>query len=343
MLISSSFFASANEAELAVDSLASESVAVNEAKEEAFNPTPMILHHVADSHSWDVLEMVHFGLPCFLYSSELGLTSFIYHNGEEVNGYKCEHGGIEREDGKSFIDFSITKNVFTMLLTAIILIVVFISVTAAYTRNKGKAPKGLQNIMETLVVFVRDDVAKAGIGPKYEKYLPYILTIFFFVLVNNLLGLIPIFPGGANVMGNIAVTLVLAFIAMIVINVSGNKGYWSHIVLPKPLFLWPIMFPVEVLGIFTKPIALMIRLFANMVAGHIIVLSLISLIFVFGKAGQSVGGSAVGALIAVPFTLFISCIEVLVAFIQAFIFATLVSVFIGMAVEEHGHEGEGHH
>jgi F-type H+-transporting ATPase subunit a len=343
ILVSGSFFAFANEAEAIQDSLVTEQVDSTEVKEEAFNPTPMILHHVGDSHSWDILEMVHFGLPCFLYTSGNGLSSFIYHDGKEVNGYKCEHGAIVREDGQSFLDLSITKNVFTMLLTAIILLVVFISVAGAYTKNKGKAPKGLQNVIETLLIFVRDDVAKAGIGPKYEKYLPYIFTIFFFILVNNLLGLVPIFPGGANVMGNIAVTLVLAVIAMVVINLSGNKGYWSHIVLPKPLFLWPIMFPVEVLGIFTKPIALMIRLFANMVAGHIIVLSLISLIFVFGKAGQSVGGSAVGALIAVPFTLFISLIEVLVAFIQAFIFATLVSVFIGMAVEEHGHEGEEHH
>jgi len=201
----------------------------------------------------------------------------------------------------------------------------------------------LQSLIEPMVVFVRDEVAKPGIGPKYERYLPYIMTIFFFILVLNLLGLIPVFPGGANVTGNIAFTLVMAFVAMIVINFSGNKGYWKHILLPQPYFLWPIMFPVELLGIFTKPIALMIRLFANMVAGHIIVLSLICLIFVFGNAGKSVGGSIAGSAIAIPFTLFISCIEVLVAFIQAFIFSMLTSVFIGMAVEEHGHGEEAHH
>ncbi len=315
-----------------------EKVATTEA---AYNPTPMVLHHVADSHQWDILDRIHFGLPCILWDSQNGLTTFMYHDGETENGFECHHGEIKRTDEVSFIDFSITKNVATMLLTALILIVVFVSVANAYTKTKGKAPSGLQNFMEVLVVFVRDDVAKPGIGPKYERYLPYIMTIFFFILVNNLLGLIPVFPGGANVMGNIAVTMVLALIAFVVINVSGNKAYWQHIVLPKPYFLWPIMFPVEVLGIFTKPIALMIRLFANMVAGHIIVLSLISLVFVFGKAGQSIGGSAVGAAIAVPFTLFISIIEILVAFIQAFIFATLTSVFIGMAIEEHA--PEGHH
>jgi len=324
---------------------AEEEVAVIDEKvaetEAAYNPTPMVLHHVGDSHQWDILEQIHFGLPCILWDSQNGISTFMYHDGKEVNGYECHHGEIKRSDELGFIDFSITKNVATMLLTALILIVVFMSVANAYTKAKGKAPSGLQNLMEVLVVFVRDDVAKPGIGPKYEKYLPYIMTIFFFILVNNLLGLIPIFPGGANVMGNIAVTLVLALIAFVVINVSGNKAYWTHIVLPKPYFLWPIMFPVEVLGIFTKPIALMIRLFANMVAGHIIVLSLISLVFVFGKAGQSVGGSALGAAIAVPFTLFISIIEILVAFIQAFIFAMLTAVFIGMAVEEHA--AEGHH
>jgi F-type H+-transporting ATPase subunit a len=312
-----------------------------EVEKEAFNPTPMILHHVGDSHQWDILERIHIGLPCIIYDKENGISTFIYHEGKEVNGYICNHGGIERKDELSFVDFSITKNVATMLLTALILILVFIMVTKAYTGTKGKAPRGLQNLVEVMVVFVRDEVAKPGIGPKYERYLPYIMTIFFFILVNNLLGLVPIFPGGANVMGNISVTLVLAVVAMIVINFSANKAYWKHIVAPQPLFLWPIMFPVEVLGIFTKPIALMIRLFANMVAGHIIILSLISLIFVFGKAGESAGGSAVGAAIAVPFTLFISLIEVLVAFIQAFIFATLTSVFIGMAVEEHS--AEGHH
>ena len=259
-----------------------------------------------------------------------------------MNGYKCEDGAITREDGAFFLDLSITKNVFTMLLAALILILVFTSVAKAYTANRGKAPKGLQAVIEPLFVFIRDEVAKPGIGPKYEGYMAYIMTIFFFILTLNLLGLMPVFPGGANVTGNISFTLVLAFVAFIAINVSGTKHYWGHIfwmpgvAVPMKIFLAVI----EVIGVFTKPIALMIRLFANMTAGHIIVLSLISLIFVFGKAGASLAGSGLGAGIAVPFTLFISCIEVLVAFIQAFIFAMLTSVFIGMALEDHS---EGHH
>ncbi|MCW3126803.1 MAG: synthase subunit a [Bacteroidetes bacterium] len=311
-------------------------------KDEKFNPKPMIMHHIADSHEFDVLDQFAVPLPCFLWSSATGVTTFLYHDGKEVNGYTCEHGGIERKDETFFLDLSITKNVFTMLLAAIIMIIVFTSVAKAYKTNKGKAPKGTQSVIEPLFVFIRDEVAKPGIGPKYEKYMPYIMTIFFFILTLNLLGLMPVFPGGANVTGNISFTCVLAFVAFLAINVSGTKHYWSHIFW-MPGVAWPMkifLAIIEVIGVFTKPVALMIRLFANMIAGHIIVLSLICLIFIFGKAGQSMAGSGLGAAVAVPFTLFISCIEVLVAFIQAFIFAMLTSVFIGMALEDHS---EGHH
>ncbi len=315
------------------------------AKEEQFNPKPMIMHHIADSHEFDVLELFAIPLPCILYSSTAGVTTFLYQDGKEINGYKCEEGGIKREDGTFFLDMSITKNVFTMLLAASILIFIFTSVAKAYTTNKGKAPKGMQSLIEPLFVFIRDEVAKPGIGAKYESYMPYIMTIFFFILTINLLGLVPVFPGGANVTGNISFTLVLALIAFLVINFSGTKDYWGHMFwmpgVPVPMKIF--LAPIELIGALTKPISLMIRLFANMTAGHIIVLSLISLIFVFGKAGASIAGSSVGAAIAIPFTLFISCIEVLVAFIQAFIFAMLTSVFIGMALEEHHHAEEGHH
>ena len=313
-----------------------------ETKTEQFNPKPMIMHHIADSHEFDVLEQFAIPLPCILYSSATGLTTFMYHEGKEESGYKCEEGAIAREDGAFFLDLSITKNVFTMLLAAVLLIIIFLSVAKAYTTNKGKAPKGIQSIVEPMFVYIRDEVAKPGIGPKYEIYMPYIMTIFFFILMLNLLGLMPVFPGGANVTGNISFTVVLAITAFLAINISGTKHYWGHIfwmpgvAVPMKIFLAVI----EVIGVFTKPVALMIRLFANMAAGHIIVLSLISLIFVFGKAGASMAGTGVGTLIAVPFTLFISCIEVLVAFIQAFIFAMLTSVFIGMALEDHS---EGHH
>ena len=324
---------------------AQDSAATETAKEEKFDPKPAIFHHIADAHKFDVLEFFSIPLPCILYSSQNGVTSFLYSEGKEINGYKCEEGKILREDNGSFLDMSITKNVFSMLLSAILLIVIFSSVTRAYITNKGKAPSGLQSLIEVFFVFIRDEVAKPGIGPKYEPFMPYIMTIFFFILANNLLGMIPIFPGGANVTGNISFTLVLALVAFIVININGTKDYWKHIFwmpgvnVPIKMF----MAPLEFAGVIIKPVALMIRLFANMTAGHIIVLSLISLIFVFGNAGHSLMGSGFGMVIAVPFTLFISLIEVLVAFIQPFIFAMLTAVFIGMALEEHHHAEEAHH
>lgn len=329
-------------------SLHAEEAPTAAASNEPYNPKPAIMHHIADSHEFDVLELFAIPLPCILYSPTTGLSTFMYSEGKVINGYKCEEGAVISEDGTHPLDLSITKNVFTMLLAAVLLIFIFTSVARTYTNNKGKAPSGLQSVVEPLFVFIRDEVMKPNIGAKYESYLPYIMTIFFFILANNILGLIPIFPGGANVTGNISFTLVLALVALIVINLSGTKHYWGHMFwmpgVPVPMKLF--LAPIELIGLFTKPISLMIRLFANMTAGHIITLSLISLIFVFGHQGHSLAGSGVGAALAVPFSLFISCIEVLVAFIQAFIFAMLTSVFIGMALEEgHGdeHSAEGHH
>jgi F-type H+-transporting ATPase subunit a len=182
-------------------------------------------------------------------------------------------------------------------------------------------------MIEPIILFVRDDVAKPNLGKKYAKFMPFLLTIFFFIWINNMMGLIPFFPGGANVSGNIAFTMVLALVTFIVITVNGGKVYWSHIFAPHvPWWLYPLLVPVEIFGMFTKPIALMIRLFANITAGHILVLSLISLIFIFKSAAI--------ATVAVPFTVFISVIELLVAFLQAYIFTMLAALFIGMAVEE---------
>ncbi|RZK51306.1 MAG: ATP synthase F0 subunit A, partial [Pedobacter sp.] len=192
----------------------------------------------------------------------------------------------------------------------------------------GKAPKGLQSFLEPVIIFVRDDIAKPNIGHKYAKFMPYLLTIFFFILFNNLLGLFPVFPGSANVTGNIALTFVMATATMLVVNLNGNKYYWKHILTPDvPWWLYPIMIPVELIGIISKPFALMVRLFANITAGHIIVLSLISLIFIFKTLAI--------APVSVAFVLFMDVLELLVAFLQAFIFTLLSALFIGMAVEEH--------
>lgn len=239
----------------------------------------------------------------------------------------------------NWIDFSITKNVATMLMAALVFALIFGAVRSGYKKNEGRAPTGIQSFFEPIILFVRDDIAKEMIGPKWEKYFPYLATLFFFILIVNLFGLIPIAPFGANATGNVALTLSLAVVTFFVVNLSGNKDYWGHIFwMPGvPFLLKPVMAVIEVIGIFVKPFTLMIRLFANISAGHIIILSLIGLIFQFGDNGASIGGSTVGALIAVPFTLVMNILELFVAFLQAFIFTLLSALYIGSAVEEHHH------
>ncbi len=318
--------------------------------EKKFNVKEIIFEHISDSHSWHIFGKLSIPLPIILYTDR-GIEVFssdkiinseegkeaIYkgsHYSYKINGNKIvalDASGKEdlRASGK-LLDFSITKNVASMWLAILILLLIFFKVASSYSKNKGKAPKGLQSLIEPLIVFVRDDVAIPNIGIKYARYMPLLLTVFFFILINNLLGLVPIFPGGYNLTGNIAVTLTLSVIALIVVNFSVNKYYWKHIFAPDiPLWLYIIMVPVEMIGIISRPFALMIRLFANITAGHIIVLSLVSLIFIFNTLWISP--------ISVLFVVFMDVIELLVAFLQAYIFTMLMSLFIGMAVEEHHH------
>ncbi|MFN5555289.1 MAG: F0F1 ATP synthase subunit A, partial [Chryseotalea sp.] len=227
------------------------------------------------------------------------------------------------------LDLSITKNVATLFINAIILLLVFTAVARGYKKNAGKAPKGIQALIEPIIVFVRDEVVKPNVGPKYEKFLPYLLTLFFFILFGNLLGLL---PGASNLTGNIAVTATLAIGTFLITNLSGNASYWGHIFwtpgVPLPLRL--IILPVEILGIFTKPISLAVRLFVAITAGHIVLLSLICLVFVFGSVYVGIGSSLI--------VMFINLIELLVAGIQAYVFTLFSSLYIGMAVAEHHHD-----
>jgi F-type H+-transporting ATPase subunit a len=309
-----------------------------------------ILEHISDSHSWPVLGKTSIPLPVILYTDK-GLEVFSSANikEEEVNGepkekvYQGEHysytlvhdkvkvvgsnGEVDPIATKKVWDFSITRNVVSLWMSGIILLLVFLGINSAYKKRAGKAPSGLQSWLEPLIVFVRDDVAIPNMGHQYARFMPLLLTIFFFILINNLIGIIPFFPGGYNLTGNIAVTLTLSVIILFVVNLNGNKHYWKHIFVPNPWWLFPIMIPVEVVSIFSKPIALMIRLFANMTAGHIVALSLISLIFIFGTLWISP--------VSVGFVVFMDVIEVLIAFLQAYIFTLLSSLFIGMAIEEH--------
>ena len=305
-------------------------------KEGDFNPGEVILHHVADSHEWhwfstDNGNFVTY-LPIIAYQPGRGLSVFSSKHlaeGETYNGFKLTEEKLTALDGSKVYDFSITKNVAALAASSLVLVLVFAAVARTYRRRAGQAPAGLQSVLEPFVVFIRDEVGKKSIGPKYERYMPYLLTVFFFIWFNNLLGLT---PGAANLTGNIAVTLMLAVLTLLITVFSGNRNYWGHIFAP-PGVPWPlyiIMVPVELIGIVVKPFSLMVRLFANITAGHIIILSFISLIFIFRT-------SAAGFL-SVPFALFISVLELLVAVLQAYIFTLLTAMYIGSAVEEHHHD-----
>jgi F-type H+-transporting ATPase subunit a len=301
-----------------------------------FDANEVILHHVVDDHQWHFTDHLVLPLPIIIYSSEKGLDVFLssnfydeHHNSVDYNGYKMEHNHILLADsGKAVFDLSITKNVAMLLINATLLLFVFISVAKAYQSQSGKAPKGLQSFIEPVVIFVRDEIVKPNIGHHYEKYLPYLLTLFFFILFGNLLGLL---PGAGNLTGNIAVTLTLAVLTFLITNLSGNKNYWAHIFWTPgvPWWLRPLIMPIEVLGIFTKPFALTIRLFVAITAGHIVLLSLICLTFIFGSYIVGIGASLV--------VVGINLIELLVAGIQAYVFTLFTSLYVGMATAEDHH------
>ncbi len=320
---------------------------------EKFNPGKMIMDHIGDEHGWHLFGHTSLPLPVILFDTERGLKIFsssrFDHGHATYDGYALVDHAVVAVDAEGRVDeaataniwdISITKNVLSLFISLAILLYIFISVARAYTRRAGQAPTGMQNLLEPIILFVRDDIAKSAIGEhKYEKYMPYLLTAFFFIFLNNLLGLVPFFPGGANLTGNIAVTLVLALITFVIVTVNGNKHYWGHILaMPGvPAWVLVILTPVEILGMFLKPFVLMIRLFANITAGHIIALSFFSLIFVFGETNAGAGyGVAVGSL---AFTIFMTVLELLVAFIQAYVFTFLSAMYIGAAVEEaHEHK-----
>jgi F-type H+-transporting ATPase subunit a len=334
------------------------------AGEEKLNAGKLIMEHIADSHGWHLWGHTSIPLPVIVYNAQRGLTVFssarFEHGHKAYEGYKLNEAGkieavnemgevdahtatVNEEISAATYDISITKNVCSIFITIAILLLVFTSVAKMYTnKRKGLAPTGLQNAVEPIIIFMRDDVIKASIGEKkYEKYVPYLLTLFFFIWINNLLGLIPIFPGGANVTGNISVALVLAVLTFIITVVSGNKYYWQHIFampgVPKGVLV--LLTPIEILGMFLRPFVLMIRLFANIAAGHIIALSFFCLIFIFGQESLYGTGGGLGVSpLSLVFTVFMAMLELLVAFLQAYVFTLLSSVYIGAAVEEHHHD-----
>jgi len=248
-------------------------------------------------------------------------------------------GGMLGGGVTSFMDLSPTKNVISMLIVCLILFFAFRTAAKAYSKNEGQAPSGIQSFLEPVFQFIRDDVAVPFIGEKkYEKYLPLLMTIFFFILGLNLWGQVP-FLGSVNVTGSLTVTMILAVLVFLITNFSGNKAYWGHIFnFPGvPLFVKLILTPVELLGLFIKPLTLMLRLAGNITAGHIAILSIVGLIFIFGESGKSLAGSLTGTAMAIPLTIFMMAIELIVAFVQAFVFTILTASYIGAATEEHHH------
>ena len=318
---------------------------------EKLDPAKIIMDHIKDAHEFHFFSIGDFEaaihLPVILYSPSKGMSVFsssrFGHEGANTyEGYALKEGNIVATDGSAVYDFSLTKNVMQMFLALTVLVLLMTGIAKKYKKGLGvtSAPKGWQNVMEPVITFVRDDVAKPNLGPKWEKYLPYLLTVFFFILINNIFGLI---PGSANVTGNTAFTAVLGIISLLVILFSTNSHFWGHIFWPPgvPLFVKIILIPVEVAGVFIiKPAALIIRLFANMVAGHIIILSFVSLIFIFGAMNKGAGWGF--SPVSVLFTVFIYFIEILVAFIQAFIFTNLTAVFIGQSFEGGHDDVDGH-
>lgn len=346
-----------------------------ENEKEGFNPGAEIIEHISDAHEWHIMTLnegqpnekhISIPLPIILYNTRDGkldvFMSSKFHHGEEAyKGYTLVGGGTEAqeiayadENGNPIVDetgaylkpldFSITKVAFSVMIASLILLLILFGVKRSCIKNAGKAPKGMQSLMEILILFIRDGVVVPIIGEKhYQRYLPYILTLFLFIFLCNLIGLVPFFPGGVNVTGNIAITGVLAVITFLITTFSGNKHYWKDIFNTPGVPWWlkfplPIMPLVEFVGMFTKPFVLMVRLFANITAGHIVTLGFIFLIFIFGNTMSAGVGYGVSP-VSVIFSLFISALECLVAFIQAYVFAMLTSLYIGMAVhnpeEEH--------
>jgi F-type H+-transporting ATPase subunit a len=308
--------------------------------EEVLKDDDFIMRHVKDAHEWHFATVgrTHLALPLpiIIYAADKGLEIFSSSRFTDVHHQRISYAGYTLNDNdkivaldqdRTFYDLSITKNVAAMLVSVLILLATFLSAARHYTRKPQASPRGFWALLELLICFVRDDIALPNVGQKdYKRFMPYLLSIFFFIWLNNLLGLL---PGAANVTGNISITLVLALFTFTMINLNGNKHYWSHVFNTPgvPRWLSPIMVPVELLGLFTKPCALMVRLFANITAGHIILLSIVGLIFTLQTTWVGI--------ISVPFGAFMLLLKLLVAFLQAYIFTLLSAIYLGAAVRSH--------
>lgn len=331
------------------------------AEEEKPDLKEIIFEHLGDAYGWEVpfnhhkripLPIIVWGkdgLHIFSSARVTGGETYVDGNATFRIAKDGEYKGklVEIVDGKEYKpwDISITKNVCAILIACILVLWLLIDLARWHKKNPFKAPRKTRGAIESLVTFIYDGVIKSTLKEKAPKFAPYLLTVFFFIFFMNLLGLIVVFPGGANVTGNIAVTMVLAIMTFIMTNCFGNKHYWKEIFWPDvPLLLkfpLPIMPVIEIFGMFTKPAALTVRLFANMMGGHMIVLVLTLLIFIFGAMGFAVAAGT--SVISVVFSVFMLLLDVLVSFIQAYVFTMLSTIFISIAQEEHHEKGEHAH
>lgn len=340
------------------DSLAADVVRAVEKVEEPVGPeyegevdvAEMLFGHIGDSYGWHITDWkgkhISIPLPCIVKGStgwHFFMSSRIAHGHEHEGFFIAEEGRyegkiVEKDSDGTLVrpfDISITKNVCSLIISSILLVVLVLLSARWYRKHDSceSAPGGFTGLMEMLVMMIYEDVIKENVGKDYRRYAPYLLTAFFFIFLNNLLGIVPFFPGGANVTGNIAVTFVLAMATFLAVNIFANKHYWKDILWPEgPIFLkfpLPIMQTIEVFGMFTKPFSLMVRLFANILAGHAMILGLVSVIFITVKLGPVINGAMTA--VTMLFGVFMDCLELLVAFIQAYVFTMLSSVFIGMS------------
>lgn len=312
-----------------------------------------LLGHVGDSYGWHITMVkghhVTIHLPVILYSKTTGWHCFSSRHieeGEEYEGFRMagddeKHSGklVEIADGAAVkpLDISITKNVFGMMINSLIVLVIVLCGARWYRRHDAReeAPRGFAGLVEMMVTMVEDDIIRPCVGKDYKRYSPYLLTAFFFIFINNVMGIVPFFPGGANITGNIAVTLGLALCTFFAVNLFGNKHYYKDIFWPNvPVFLkaFPLMPLIEIIGVFTKPFSLTVRLFANILAGHMMILGVLALIFITSSMGAALNGGL--SVVAVLFAVFMDILECLVAFLQAYVFTMLSSVFIGLSRQE---------
>ncbi len=339
---------------LLVFTLGAGTLRAEEPEKKSFDIKEMIFSHVLDSYDWHIVTLgeKHVSIPLLIIvKDERGWHSFstqklahghehkgFYYSKDEKFKGKVVKKNSAGEEVRPF-DISLTKNAASILIASLLIIFIFLSIAGKYKKDSLRSMKGTGGAIEQLTMFIYDDVIKPSIPNGHQKFAPYLLTVFYFIFFNNLFGLIPFFPGGANVTGNIAVTLVLALFTFLITNIFGNKEYWKEIFWPDvPVFLktpvFPLMQFIEFIGMLTKPFALTIRLFANILAGHMIILVLMGLIFIFYNIMGS--GAALGvSFVSVAFAIFMFFLEVLVAFIQAFVFTILSAIFIGMARPEH--------